>query len=107
MYRSFEDGIYHSSHITTWMGMPLVAPSTHELIGLISIDSAKQNAYTKKDAYKATWFAQKISLLLIESALGPAALTQASRRDSIIEITDIWKKQLAERVIKCTDDIQA
>jgi len=106
-YPSFKDGAYHASHVKTWMGVPLISPSTHELIGLISIDSSKQNAYDKRDESKATWFAKKISLQLIEAALGPAALTQASRRDTIVEMTDIWKKQLVERVVKCTDDGQA
>jgi len=106
-YPSFRDPVYRAGHIRTWMGIPLISPSTHELIGLLSIDSVRPNAYTTVDAVKATWFAQQASMLLIESALGPAALTQATRREAIELIAKLWKTRLAEVAVKCQDDYQA
>lgn len=79
-YPSFKQDQYFASHIKTWMGVPLISPSTSECFGMISIDSKKPNAYNKRDLNRANWFAKAASQFLIEAALGPAALTQATKR---------------------------
>lgn len=47
-FPSFRDFIYHAKHIKTWMGIPLVSPSSGELIGILSIDSSKKMPTQKR-----------------------------------------------------------
>ncbi len=106
-YPAFLDPAYCARHIKTWMGIPLISPSTDELLGLLSIDSKKTNAFTRNDAHRSEWFAKRVSAFLIEAALGPAALTQATRREAIEKVIELWEKRIAERTVYCVDDIQA
>jgi hypothetical protein len=103
----FSDPAYHVLKVRTWMGIPLISPSTGELLGMLSIDSQKENAYTAKDAHKAQWFAMRVSGFLIEAALGPAALTQATRREALEKIVEIWDEKLVQPTFEYSDDIVA
>jgi hypothetical protein len=106
-FPSFRDHIYHATHIKTWMGIPLVSPSTGEVIGLLSIDSMKESAYTKQDALYASRIALKAVAFLTETTLGPAALTMLTMRESVKTSLQHWSNDLAQRAVTCKDDLEA
>ncbi|NJC96087.1 MAG: hypothetical protein C3F07_02750 [Anaerolineales bacterium] len=89
-YPSFKEPRYHAEHVRTWLGVPLISPSTGECFGLLSVDSAKKNSYTNWDATRAGWFALKVSSFLVDVALGPAALTQATKREDLLAMLKDW-----------------
>jgi len=89
-YPSFKEPRYHAEHVKTWLGVPLISPSTGECFGLLSIDSSRKNNYTKWDAIRAGWFALKLSSFLMDVALGPAALTQATKREDLLSMLKDW-----------------
>ncbi|MRR37803.1 GAF domain-containing protein, partial [bacterium] len=70
-FPSFQHPQYHAGHIRSWMGVPLISPANGEPFGMLSIDSSHPDAYTRRDANRAGWFASKASAFLIEAALGP------------------------------------
>lgn len=106
-FPSFRQSHYFAGHIKTWLGVPLISPSTGEFFGLLSIDSRQPNAYTRKDGERATWFAKMASAFLIEAALGPAALTLATKRENIAGLLDLWAQMLPSKTSLWEDDIQA
>jgi len=93
-YPSFGEVLYYASNIETWMGIPLISPTTGELFGVLSVDSHKKNAYTPNDAKHAERFAREASAFLIEAALGPAALTLSSKRETLPTALKAWHKEL-------------
>lgn len=84
-YPHFADPVYHAGHIKSWLGVPIISPATGEIIGIISIDSARANAFTAKHAELALRYANLAAALLFEVELGPAALTLVSKRELIRE----------------------
>lgn len=106
-FGSFQDQNYYAHHIKSWMGVPLISPSTGECFGMISIDSAEADAYTSFDAMQAGWFAQKVSSFLVEAALGPAAMTLATNRENLLGSLKSWGDLLPNKTSKWDDDVQA
>jgi len=108
MFPSFREPRYHASHIRTWLGVPLISPSTGECFGLLSVDSASPESYNRWDAIKASWFALRVSSFLTEVSLGPAALTQATKRENLLKMLKDWSECFqAKRISKWEDDQQA
>ena len=106
-YPSFQEEHYFARHIKSWMGVPLISPSTAECFGMISIDSSHPGAYDRRDMVQAGWFAKKVSNFLIEAALGPAALTQATSRENLLRLLKLWASVLPNETSKWEDDLQA
>jgi hypothetical protein len=106
-YPSFQNPMYFCTHVQTWLGVPLISPSTGELFGMITIDSKEDNAYTTRDAKVASWFAKKASAFLIESALGPAALTLSTKRESLHKIIKEWASNTPALLSDWQDDLGA
>jgi hypothetical protein len=106
-YDSFHNPMYHCTHVRSWLGVPLISPSTGELFGMITIDSDEEDAYESSDARIASWFAKKASTFLIESALGPAALTLSTKRESLHKIIKDWANTIPDSVRQWQDDLKA
>jgi len=106
-YPSFNESQYFAEHIVTWMGVPLISPDTGECFGMISIDSKKPHAYSKWSAKKATWFAARASSFLVGAGLGPAALTQSTKRENLLELLRQWAQLLPRKTSDWEDDNQA
>ena len=106
-YPSFSQHQYHAGHIRSWIGVPLISPSNGECFGMISIDSTQAGAYKRADAVRAGWFARKASSYLIEAALGPAALTQATKRMNLHRMLRYWAVLLSRKNTLWQDDLQA
>lgn len=106
-YPSFHESQYFADHIVTWMGVPLISPDTGECFGMISIDSKKPNAYSTWSKWKAAWFAARVSSFLVGAGLGPAALTQATKRENLLELLRQWSQVLPHKTANWEDDIQA
>jgi putative methionine-R-sulfoxide reductase with GAF domain len=106
-YPSFHESQYFADHIATWMGVPLISPDTGECFGLISIDSQTPNAYSKLDQSKAQWFSAKVSSFLVAAGLGPAALTQSTKRENLLELLRQWAQLLPRKTSDWEDDSQA
>jgi len=107
-FPSFKEPRYHAAHIQTWLGVPLISPTTGECFGLISIDSAKKNSYNQLDSARAAWFAMKISAFLIEAALGPASLTQATKRENLLAMLKDWAEFFRPKnTVHWDDDLHA
>ena len=106
-YPSFKQARYCAAHIRSWMGVPLLSPATGECFGMISIDSRQANAFTSMELKKASWFAAQLSSLLTEAQLGPAALTQSTKRENLLLLLEKWAMLLSRDSIGWEDDIQA
>ncbi len=106
-YPSFQEQRYYAGHIVSWMGIPLISPSTGECFGMISIDSSQPRAYTVQDKKRAVMFARRISTFLIEAALGPAALTQATKQANLNALLKLWAEVLPSKTSIWDDDLQA
>lgn len=106
-FESFKDRHFYANHIKSWMGVPLISPSTGECFGMISIDSSQADAYNQFDAVQAGWFAKKVSSFLVEAALGPAAMTLATHRENLLGSLKSWGDLLPDRTSKWDDDVQA
>jgi two-component sensor histidine kinase len=106
-YPSFADENYNSRHVETWMGIPLISPATDECFGMISLDSSIANSYNIQDCHHAKWFAHKVSNFLTESALAPAALTQATNRENLLGLLKSWADVLPDKTEKWDDDAHA
>jgi hypothetical protein len=106
-YPSFHESQYFADHIVTWMGVPLISPDTGECFGMISIDSKKPDAYSTWSKWKAGWFAARVSSFLVGAGLGPAALTQATKRENLLELLRQWSQLLPHKTANWEDDIQA
>ncbi len=107
MYPSFKDESYSASHVRSWLGVPLISLATGECFGMIGIDSAQENAFTSWDARKAGWFAASLSNFLMEAQLGPAALTQSTKRENLVSLLEKWSSLLSHDSAAWEDDIQA
>ena len=106
-YPSFHELHYFADHIATWMGVPLISPDTGECFGMISIDSKLPDAYSAWDKMKAEWFAAQVSSFLVGAGLGPAALTQVTKRENLIELLRQWSQLLPRKTSDWEDDFQA
>ncbi len=106
-FDSFKDKHYYADHIKSWLGVPLISPSTGECFGMVSIDSSELNAYDQFDMIQAGWFAKKISSFLSEVALGPAALTMATNRENLLGSLKSLAELLPGKTSKWDDDVQA
>jgi hypothetical protein len=106
-YPSFNESQYFAEHIATWMGVPLISPDTGECFGMISIDSKKSNAYSEWSKKKASWFAAQASSFLVAAGLGPAALTQSTKRENLLELLRQWAQLLPRKTSDWEDDNQA
>lgn len=106
-FPSFQDENYKSTHVKTWLGIPLVSPATDECFGIISLDSEIENAYGLQDLQHAKWFAHRVSNFLTESALAPAALTQTTNRENLFRLLKIWANVLPNKTITWDDDAHA
>jgi hypothetical protein len=106
-YPSFLESQYFAGHIATWMGVPLISPDTGECFGMISIDSKKPNAYSEWSKMKASWFAAKVSSFLVGAGLGPAALTQSTKRENLLELLKQWAQLMPRKTSDWEDDYQA
>lgn len=106
-FDSFMDKHYYANHIKSWLGVPLISPSTGECFGMVSIDSSEWNAYDKLDMLQAGWFAKKISNFLSEVALGPAALTMSTNRENLLGSLKSLAELLPGKTSKWDDDVQA
>lgn len=80
-YPHFSDPIYHATHIRTWMGVPLISPTTSEFLGLVNIDSAESNAYDANHEKIASRIAKIIAAEITDAQLGPASLTMTTKRE--------------------------
>jgi len=106
-FDSFNDEHYFADHIKSWMGIPLISPATGECFGMLSLDSSEPNLYTDLDKRQAGWFAKKVSSFLVETALGPAALTLANNRENLLGLLKSWADLLPGKTSKWDDDVQA
>jgi hypothetical protein len=107
-FPSFKEPRYHANHIQTWLGVPLISPTTGECFGLVSVDSAGKHNYNWWHAILATWFAMKVSAFLVEVALGPAALTQATKREDLLNMLKAWAELFRPKITSdWEDDLQA
>jgi hypothetical protein len=107
-FPSFKEPRYHAGHIQTWLGVPLISPSTGECFGLVSIDSSRPDSYNRWDAMRARWFAIKVSAFLTDVTLGPAALTQATKRENLLDMLKDWAELFQpKRIFRWEDDLQA
>jgi hypothetical protein len=106
-YPSFNESQYFADHIATWMGVPLISPDTGECFGMISIDSKTPQAYSEWDKWKARWFTAKVSSFLVAAGLGPAALTQSTKRENLLELLRQWAQLLPRKSSDWEDDNQA
>ena len=107
-FPSFKEPRYHAGHIQTWLGVPLISPATGECFGLVSVDSARKDSYSRWDAMKARWFAIKVSAFLTEVTLGPAALTQATKRENLLTMLKDWSVSFQHKSrSRWDDDLQA
>jgi hypothetical protein len=107
-FPSFREARYHAEHIRSWLGVPLISPTTGECFGMISIDSTIPNAFGRWAGLRATWFAMQVSTYLVEVALGPAALTQATKRDDLLDTLKIWAEQFRPKnTVDWEDDLHA
>jgi hypothetical protein len=106
-YPSFKEERYFSGQIRSWMGVPLISPSTGECFGMISIDSWRSNAFTAWDLTMSGWFAARLGSLLIESQLGPAALTQFTKRENMSALLQNWASLFSRDAVTWEDDFQA
>lgn len=106
-YRSFADKNFYAENIKTWMGIPLISPENDECFGIISLDSYSENGFKKRDYTHAKWFAKKMSSFLVESALGPAALTQATNRSNLFRLLKDWANILPHKTAFWDDDTYA
>ena len=106
-YPSFRESQYFAEHIATWMGVPLISPDTGECFGIISIDSETPQAYSEWDMWKARWFAAQLSSFLVAAGLGPAALTQSTKRENLLELLRQWAQLLPRKSSDWEDDSQA
>ncbi len=106
-YPSFKEKYYYADHIQSWLGVPLISPATGEFFGMLSIDASRQGAFGQQDIVRASAFAKQVSTSLIESALGPAAMTQATSRGNLLGLLDFWAKLLPQKSSQWEDEIQA
>jgi hypothetical protein len=106
-FPSFKEAQYFADHVRTWLGVPLISPTTGECFGMLSIDSCRPNAYTRWDAQRAAWFAKRTSSFLIEAALGPAALTMITKREDLLDLLKVWSLQIPKNTSRWNDDLQA
>ena len=106
-FPSFKQARYCASHVRSWLGVPLLSPVTGECFGMISIDSRRVNAFKAGDARKAGWFAAQVSSMLMEAQLGPAAMTQLTKRENLLVLLEKWALLLSHNSINWEDDIQA
>ena len=106
-FESFKDDHYYAKHVNSWMGVPLISSATNECFGMISFDSSTLDAYNEIDALQANMFSKKISSFLVEVALGPAALTQATNRENLLGLLKSWADLLPSKTSKWDDDVQA
>lgn len=106
-YPSFREKNYYAEHVQSWMGVPLISPATGEFFGMISIDAARQGAFGQQDIARASAFAKRVSTFLIEAALGPAAMTQASSRENLLRLLGFWAKLLPQKSSQWEDEVQA
>lgn len=63
------------NHIRSWLGVPLIAQE--KVIGLLSIDSAKENHFTDDDINIAVAFADQVSIALDNARIFKEAQSQA------------------------------
>lgn len=107
-FPSFREPRYHAGHIQTWLGVPLISPATGECFGLVSVDSARRDSYSRWEAVKAQWFAINVSAFLTDVTLGPAALTQATKRENLLTMLRDWSVSFQPKSIShWEDDLQA
>lgn len=106
-YPSFKEKYYFAEHIQSWLGVPLLSPATGEFFGMISIDSSRTHAFDQRDVLRASSFAKQVSTFLIEAALGPSAMTQATSRENLLSLLDFWAKLLPQRSSQWEDEVQA
>lgn len=64
-YETFKNRIH--AHIKSWMGIPLIARD--KVIGLISVDHIKPNAYNEEDIELAMAFANQVAIALENARL--------------------------------------
>lgn len=62
-------------HIRSWLGVPLLVEN--KVIGLLSIDSAEEDHFTKDDIELAATFANQVSITLENARIFKETLTQA------------------------------
>ena len=106
-FPSFKEPQYAVAFVKSWMGVPLISPTTGECFGMLSVDSSRPHAYGRWDKLRTTWFAKRASSFLIEAALGPAALTMATKREDLLNLLKIWSSMIPVNTSKWEDDQQA
>ncbi|MBN2044199.1 MAG: hypothetical protein JW757_04190 [Anaerolineales bacterium] len=106
-YPPFSDDLYHAAHIRTWMGAPLISPSTREIFGMLSLDSTRIDAFDNQDKQNADLFAKELAATLIESALAPAAMTLAAKQNNQESIMRTWARKLSSLKADWNDDLVA
>jgi hypothetical protein len=106
-YSSFKENQFFAGHIKSWLGVPLISPSTQECFGMISIDSSRPNAFDRKTIRHADWFATNVSRFITEVTLGPAALSLTTRRITLQNSLKMWAELLPRKTSLWEDDLQA
>ena len=106
-FPSFKEERYFANGFRSWLGVPLISPATGECFGMVSIDSYNEKAFTAWHAQKASWFAATISSFIMDAGLGPAALTQAIKRDNLVQFLNKWANLLSTRQMNWEDERDA
>jgi hypothetical protein len=97
-YPSFQNQSYQLTKMRSWLGIPLISPATGELFGMLTLDSNKPGAFYPKEAKVATWFASKAATYVLDSAMGPSALTISTKREAFHVMNKFWVKHLPNKI---------